>query len=49
LTTPDSRQQLVQQAADPAPGAPDDARRYVLNEQAKFAKLLKQIGLASAA
>jgi hypothetical protein len=43
------RQKLVRQAADPAPGAPDDARRYVLNEQAKFSKLLEQIGLDSAA
>ncbi len=45
LASPDLRQQFAQQAAEPAPGTPADARRYVLNEQAKFAKVLKQIGL----
>lgn len=45
LVTPDLRQQLAQQAAEPAPASPAETRRYVLNEQAKFAKVVKQIGL----
>ncbi|MEI6319767.1 MAG: hypothetical protein WCS09_14705 [Pseudomonadota bacterium] len=28
-----------------APASPAEIRRYVLNEQAKFAKVVKQVGL----
>jgi len=45
LASPDIRKQLAQQAAEHMHSTPAEERRYILNEQAKFAKGLKQIGL----
>ena len=45
LAAPEVRERLTQQAAEPFPSTPAEARRYVLAELAKFAKIVKQIGL----
>ena len=45
VSAPDARAQLAQQAAEPMTSTPEAARSYVLKEQAKYAAIVKQIGL----
>jgi len=46
LASAEVRERLKMQAAEPSPSTPEEARRYVLAEQAKFARIVKQIGLS---
>lgn len=46
LGSAEVRERLKVQAAEPTPSSPEEARRYVLAEQAKFARVVKQIGLS---
>lgn len=45
VASPETRTQLAQQAAEPLSSTPEEARRYVLAEKAKYANIVKQIGL----
>jgi tripartite-type tricarboxylate transporter receptor subunit TctC len=45
VASADTRAQLAQQAAEPMSSTPEAARAYVLAEQAKYAAIVKQIGL----
>jgi tripartite-type tricarboxylate transporter receptor subunit TctC len=46
LASSEVQERLKTQAAEPLPSTPAEARRYVLAEQAKFARIVKQIGLS---
>jgi len=46
LASNEVRERLTVQAAEPLHSTPAEARRYVLAEQAKFARVVKQIGLS---
>lgn len=46
LASTEIAERLATQAAEPRPSSPDEARRYVLSEQTKFANVVKQIGLS---
>lgn len=46
LASSEVLERLGAQAAEPRPSSPDEARSYVLAEQAKFATVVKQIGLS---
>jgi tripartite-type tricarboxylate transporter receptor subunit TctC len=45
LRTPDFRDWLVAQGADPAPGTPDELAAFVKSELAKYAKIVKDSGM----
>jgi tripartite-type tricarboxylate transporter receptor subunit TctC len=43
--TPDFRQRLAQQTAEPVTGTPEALGEYLKNDQAKYARIVKDIGL----
>jgi len=44
LRTPDMRERLLAQGAEPAPGTPDEFARFVATEAAKYARIVKASG-----
>jgi len=46
VSSPETRAQLAQQAAEPLSSTPEEARAYVLGEQKKYAAIVKKIGLS---
>ena len=45
LASADTRTRFAQQGADPAPSTPQAFERFVLAEQAKYAKIVRAIGM----
>jgi len=44
LRTPDMRERLLAQGAEPAPDTPDEFARFVATEAAKYARIVKASG-----
>ena len=45
LQTPDMNERFVSQGGDPAPSTPDELRRYMADESARWAKTIKAAGI----
>ena len=45
LNAPDVNQRLVASGGDPAPSTPDELRRYMIEESARWAKTIKVAGI----
>jgi tripartite-type tricarboxylate transporter receptor subunit TctC len=45
VNSPDTRQQLIQTGADPAPNSPEEFRKFVRTEYERYGKLIREAGI----